>query len=210
MILSILMCTIPDRESMFVRLFNEVQRQCAYMQTVHPSLGRIEVLVDSSPKFLEGGPSIGAKREALVKRAAGKYLCFLDDDEQIAPNYVETLVRLCCKDCDVCTFKNMTKTDTYWTIIDMSLNYHVDDQANPNYTTRRRPWHVCPVKSVYAKMVHFPNTNYGEDAAWMNKVLEFCTTEAKSEAVIHQYNHSSKVSEADKITQHEAANNSSV
>lgn len=203
MILSILMCTIPDRESMFVRLYNEVQRQVSYMQTVHPSLGRVEVLVDSSPKFLEGGPSIGAKREALLKRAAGKYLCFLDDDEQIAPNYVEVLVRLCAKDCDVCTFKNLTKTDTYWTIVDMSLNYHVDDQASPNFVTRRKPWHVCPVKSVYAKMVHFPDTSYGEDAAWMNKVLEFCTTEAKSEAVIHQYNHSSKVSEADKITQHE-------
>lgn len=203
MILSILMCTIPQRSEMFGSIYNEVMRQVGYMQTVHPSLGRIEVLADSSPKFLEGGPSIGSKREALVKRAAGKYLCFLDDDEHIAPNYVEVLVRLCAKDCDVCTFKNLTKTDTYWTIIDMSLNYHVDDQANPNYTTRRRPWHVCPVKSVYAKMIHFPDTNYGEDAAWMNKVLEFCTTEAKSEAVIHQYNHSSKVSEADKITQYE-------
>ncbi len=199
MILSILMCTIPERSMMFVALYNEIQRQISYMQTVHPSLGRTEVLVDSSPKFLEGGPSIGSKRQALVQKATGKYVCFLDDDENIAPNYVEVLVRLCYKDCDVCTFRNLTKTDTYWTIIDMSLNYHVDDQANPNYTTRRRPWHVCPVKAVYAKMVHFPDTNYGEDAAWMNKVLEFCTTEAKSEAVIHCYVHSSTVSEADRI-----------
>lgn len=203
MILSILCATTPDREPMFTPLYNEVMRQITYMQTVHPSLGRIEVLVDDSPRFLDGGLSIGAKREALLKRASGKYLCYLDSDENIAPNYVEVLVRLCSKDCDVCTFKNLTKTDTYWTIVDMSLNYHVDDQASPNFVTRRKPWHVCPVKSVYAKMVHFPDTNYGEDAAWMNKVLEFCTTEAKSEAVIHCYVHSSKISESDKITQHE-------
>lgn len=197
-ILSILIPTIPERGEMFTKLYNEVHRQIAYMDTVHPSLGRIEVLIDDSPRFLDGGLSIGKKREALVKRAEGKYLCFLDDDESIAPNYVETLVRLCQFNADVCTFRNISKFDDYWMFVEMGLKYQ-NDQASSNFMIRRRPWHICPVRSSFAKMYSFQDSSYGEDANWIEKVLSHCTTEAKTETVIHQYNHSSKTSEADKI-----------
>lgn len=196
-ILSILIPTIPERRPMFVKLFDEVFKQITYMDTVHPTLGKIEVLIDDSPRFLDGGPSIGKKREALVKRAEGKYLCFLDDDEGIAPNYVETLVRLCQRDADVCTFRNITKTDTYWCVVDMGLKYP-NDQASPDFTVRRKPWHICPVRSYFAKLHEFEDSNYGEDFTWMVKVLAHCTSEANSRSIIHQYNHG-KHSEADKI-----------
>jgi glycosyltransferase involved in cell wall biosynthesis len=201
-ILSILIPTIPQRANMFTELFNEVHRQIAYMDTVHPTLGRIEVLIDDSPKFLEGGLSIGKKREALLKRAEGQYLCYLDDDESIAPNYIETLVRLCAQGADVCTFRNLSKMDTYWMIVDMSLNYKTNDQATPSFIVRRSPWHINPVKSHLAKMYAFEDKSYGEDYSWFEQVLKHCTTEAHTDAVIHQYNHG-KHSESDKITAHE-------
>lgn len=196
-ILSILIPTIPERVEMFTKLFNELHKQLEYMNTFHPTLGRIEILVDSGARFLDGGLSIGKKREALVKRAEGKYLCFLDDDDSIAGNYLETLVRLCIQDQDVCTFRNFSKMDNFWMLVDMSLDYQ-NDQATPSHIVRRSPWHVCPVRSKYAKRYPFPNTNYGEDWAWLSQVLKDCMTEAKSEAIIHQYNHG-KHSEADKI-----------
>lgn len=182
---------------MFTSLYNEVMKQIAYMDSVHPPLGKIEVLIDDSPRFLDGGPSIGKKREALVKRAEGKYLCFLDDDESIAPNYIETLVRLCQFNADVCTFRNVSKLDSYWMVVDLKLKYP-NDQATSDFMIRRKPWHICPVKSEYAKLHSFEDSNYGEDFSWMERVLAHCTTEAKSESVIHQYNHG-KHSEADKI-----------
>ena len=203
MILSILIPTIIKRRKMFTKLYNEIQAQLQYMETFHTTLGEIEILVDSSKSFLSGGLSIGKKREALVGRAQGKYLCFLDDDEGIAPNYLEVLVRLCQGDADVCTFRNISKFDNYWMIVDMSLHYPDNDSATPTYMIRRRPWHICPVKSEYAQRHHFEDSNYGEDFTWMHRVLAHCKTEAKSEAVIHQYNHSKETSEADKITQHE-------
>jgi hypothetical protein len=197
-ILSILIPTTPDREPMFTPLYNEVMKQISYINTFHPSLGRIQVLVDDSKRFLDGGLSIGKKRESLVKRAEGKYLCFLDSDDCIAPNYVETLVRLCQRDTDVCTFRNISRTETFWFLVDMGFHYP-NDQANPNFTVRRRPWHICPVRSSFAKLHSFPDTNYSEDFEWMHKVLTLCTTEAKSEAILHEYRHG-KHSEADKIT----------
>lgn len=192
------MPTIPERGAQFTELYNEVMKQVTYMHTVHPSLGRVEVLIDSRPKFLEGGPSIGAKRDALLQKSSGKYTCQLDDDEWIAPNYVETLVRLCYTNPDVVTFRNLTKTDGYWTVIDMSL-HHEDEEASPDRIIKRGLWHVCPIRSSYAKLIPFPDTNWGEDAAWIAKVKGYCQTEAKTDAIIHCYQHSSVKSEADRI-----------
>lgn len=201
-ILSILIPTLPERHSLFIELYGKLWRQIYHVHTNHTSLGEIEWISDDSPSFLNGGLSIGKKRESLVKRAEGKYLCFLDDDEDIAPNYVETLVRLCQHNTDVITFRNLTKTDHYWTIVDMSLNYIVNDQANPKFITRRKPWHICPVRTEFAKLYEFDDINYSEDSNWMEKVLKHCTTESHTDAVLHQYNHSKINSEADKITNH--------
>jgi hypothetical protein len=201
-ILSILIPTIPSRLKIFGDLFGEVLNQVEALEIDHPSLGFVEVLYDDSPAFLDGGPSIGRKREELVKRATGKYLCFLDDDESIAPNYVETLVRLCQEDKDVITFRNISKLDNFWMVVDLGLA-NENEQATHDRMINRRPWHICPVRSDYAKLHTFEDISYGEDWKWFEQVLNHCRTEAKTDAVIHQYNHSSKHSEADKITQHE-------
>jgi glycosyltransferase involved in cell wall biosynthesis len=198
-ILSILTPTIPERRKKFNKLFTKLAIQIYDLQKNHPTLGEVELSYDDSEKYLNGGLSIGKKRESLLQRATGKYVCYLDDDEDIAPNYVETLVRLCHQDKDVVTFRNLTKTAYYWTIIDMSLNHRTDEEANPNYIIRRKPWHINPIRSVLAKMHSFEDTNYGEDAAWMNKVLKHCLTEAHTDMVLHCYNHSSSKSESDKI-----------
>lgn len=169
------------------------------MHTVHPTLGRIEVLVDDSKKFLDGGLSIGKKREALLNKAKGKYVMYLDSDETISPDYVETIVRLCQLDRDVCTFRAIAKNDHYWTIVDMSI-YYENEEATPDKIVKRSAWHVCAIKRDIAQRFQFLDSNYGEDWTWMQRVLQHCYTEAKTNKVIFQYNHSSKHSEADRIT----------
>lgn len=196
-VLSILIPTTPDRSEMFTRLHKELSRQITHCQTVHPSLGKVEVIVDDSKKFLDGGLSIGRKRGSLVQRANGKYLCFLDSDDKISPQYVESLVRLCHHDRDVITFRNFTRLESYWTLIDMSI-FYPNDEASPRFTTRRKAWHICPVRSAFAKMFSFPDTNYSEDWAWFSQVLTMCTTEAKTNEILHEYHHGIH-SEADKI-----------
>lgn len=186
---------------MFTSIYNEVMKQIAYMDTFHPSLGRIEVLIDDSPRFLDGGPSIGGKLNTLLKRSDGRYVCVLHDDDWIAPNYVETLVRLCQHNADVITFRNITMLDTFWITVDMSIHYP-NDQASPMVEVRRMPWNICPVRADFAKEIKYPESNYGEDASWMKDVLAMCTTESHTNAVLHQYRHG-KHSEADKIMQHE-------
>lgn len=201
-ILSILIPTIPDREKSFGHLLTKVIVQGDDLERVHPTLGKVEILWSSTDSFLNGGPSIGKKRQALVEQCKGKYLCFLDDDESISPNYIETIVRLCQLDCDVVTFRSIAKMDNYWSVIDMSLKNNEDEEATPDRIVKRKPWHINAIRSEFAKLYEFPDTNYSEDALWMKNVLYHLESEAHTDAILHQYNHSSKTSEADKITRH--------
>lgn len=200
--LSILMPTILDRVEMWSKLFNEVNRQIALAETLWPHYGEVEVIVDGGAKFLDGGLSIGKKRESLVNSANGEYLLFLDDDEWIAGNYIETLLRQCQYDVDVCTFRSMAKLEQYWTVIDMSLLHDVNEEAHPDRIVKRRPWHINAIKASIAKQFKFDDISYGEDWKWMEQVLTLCKSEAHTDAIIHEYRHG-KHSEADKIVEHE-------
>lgn len=192
------MATTPDRSDMFNKLFAELTSQVLLMKQYHSTLGAIQILVDDSKGFLEGGLSIGEKRQCLLDKAKGKYICYLDSDDWIAPNYLEALVRLCQSDMDVCTFKNMTKTSGYWAVINMLLGVDNED-ATPSKTVMRSPWHICPIRRSIAIRHSFPKTNYGEDWEWLNEVLKECETEAHSQMILHEYRHGVH-SESDKIT----------
>ena len=195
--LSILICTIPERKEIFDRLYQKITLQNIECRRVHKTLGRAEVLYDDSKRFLDGGPSIGEKRQELLDRAKGLYICYLDDDEDVSPDYVETLLRLVWEDKDVCTFRSLVKLSNNWALVDMKLG-NPNEQINPETITLRPPWHVCPVKREFSQIVRFTDSNYGEDWVWFEKVLEQCKTEEHTDKIIHNYNHGAH-SEADKI-----------
>jgi hypothetical protein len=157
-----------------------------------------------SKKYLEGGKSIGQKRNELVQMAHGKYLCLLDDDENIAANYVETLYRLCLQDKDVCTFRAIVKTDYYITVINMTLNNQSNEEVSPEKIIERTCWHICPIKSEIAKSEQFnPELNHNEDWDWLQRIIPKLSSEAHTNMILTQYNHSEKESEADKIFKQE-------
>jgi glycosyltransferase involved in cell wall biosynthesis len=199
MILSILIATIPERYPVFIRLLNDLMRQVYRMNNEHPTLGMVEIIFDDSVKFTEGGKSIGGKRNDLRQRATGKYSIFLDDDEVVAPNYVETIVRMCQKDADVVTFRVLFKSDHYWSVLNLSLENKKDEQANPDDIIQRRVWHVCAIKTDITKKEHFSEINHNEDGDWLKRIIPLLKSEVHTDAILLQYNHSEENSEADKI-----------
>lgn len=199
-ILSVLIPVIPKRYEQFMRLLNELQKQISFMHNNHPDLGLVEILFDNSPAFLDGGKSIGGKRNELRQRAVGKYSLFLDDDEIVAPNYIETLVRLCQEDKDVISYQCFFKCDSYWAILNMSLANSVNEEANPNGLVQRTIWHVCAIRTeITAKENFNDELNHNEDFSWIEKILHHCHSEAHTNKILLQYNHSEQNSEADKI-----------
>jgi hypothetical protein len=206
-VLSVLIPTTPDRQPQFERLYSKLSGQVDNMQRDHPELGSVEILYDDSKRYLEGGLSIGEKRQGLSERAMGEYTCFLDSDDDPAPDYIETLARAAMSKKDVISFKAIAKMDNFWAVIIMSLAHAGNEQLRPGFVLRK-PWHICPIKSEIAKSEKFNALNHGEDVDWLNRIWPKLKTEQYLSSILTQYNHSEKNSEADKIYRHEERNNS--
>lgn len=197
--LSILIPSIKERGLQLERLLDELYRQRNKVYQSHPILGKVEIIFSVTPKFIDGGMTVGEKRQSLIELADSNYLCFVDDDEFIAPNYIEEMLRMCYEDKDICCFRSLMKCDTYWAVIDMDINHKFNADATPEYITLRRPFHVCAVRSEIAKQFKFPSINNAEDWAWMEQVLTKVETQAKRNIILHQYNHSALTSAVDQI-----------
>lgn len=196
--LTILIPSIPERHGKLVKLRTDLYNQRDALK-IHPTLGEVEILFNDSESVNNGGISVGAKRDKLMRQAQGEYLCFIDDDELPSPNYLEALLRLCQLGADIVTFKSFYKCDGYWGVANMSLHHPTNEQATPYGEFKRRPFHICPMKSSIAKNCSFPDINNAEDWAYMEQVLAKCTTEVHTDQILHQYNHSSLTSAVDNI-----------
>lgn len=184
---------------MFTSLYTTLLKQVELVKEFAP----VEILVDNDKEFLNGGKSIGEKRNSLVQDASGKYLCFLDDDDIVAPNYIETIVRSAMEsEVDSYTFNSLFKNDYYFAFIEMSFMNKENEQASPNGIIKRTLWHICPILSSIAKTEKFSNINSAEDWEWVERILPKIKTSEHINMILHQYNHYNDVSESDKILQH--------
>ncbi len=80
--LSVLVCTIPERFDKFNALLRK-------LNLLSFNLG-VEILHDNSPK---GTKTIGGKRNDLLNKAVGEYVCFVDDDDDISDDYFTEILK---------------------------------------------------------------------------------------------------------------------
>jgi len=196
--LSILMATIPERADLFRAIYQKTQDQVDFCNRKHPTLGGAEILIDDREKFTITGITVGKKRNDLLQRATGEYICFLDDDDDISPDYVETILRLAENNRDICTFNSFFVCDSYWALVDMRMG-HDNEQATPDRIVKRQPFPICAIKTSIARQFTFPDINNAEDWGWMSQVLTKARSESKSHRILHQYKHSAKTSAVDAI-----------
>ncbi|MBS1586680.1 MAG: glycosyltransferase family 2 protein [Bacteroidetes bacterium] len=78
MILSILICTLPQRAAMFEELHNMLQKQIEGKP--------VEILLNG-----EGGTT-GAKRNTLLQQAKGEFIAFIDDDDMVHEKYMDLVL----------------------------------------------------------------------------------------------------------------------
>ena len=81
--ISILIPTMKAREKLFKQVLAEVRKQIADVPEI-----RVEVLWESD----NGELTLGQKRNVLMDRCGGKYHCFVDDDDVLAPDFLRTFV----------------------------------------------------------------------------------------------------------------------
>jgi glycosyltransferase involved in cell wall biosynthesis len=189
MILSILIPSIPSRiESHLIALISELEAQINALN--NPSEVELLIVCDNKRR------SIGYKRQALLDIAKGDYVCWIDDDDIVKPNYVAELVNGCKQDVDVVTFKQ-------WVIINrgipmgltFELGYEKNDEPSLN-GFKRPPWHVCAWRRSIAIEGKYPDSMYGEDWEYLKQIIPLAKTSHHIDDYLCVYIYDDAITEA--------------
>ena len=172
--LSILIPSLASRAPLLARL-----RACLARQG---RASEIEILTDVD----DGQATTGAKRNRLVARARGAYLCHVDDDDLVAPDYLDAILAAIAENPGV---------DAVWIrgqrrIVDgeeagvLPFDYGCPPSANGRVSDDGTLWrsagHLCPIRAAIAKATPFPELTVGEDLRWANAVAPKIRTSARA------------------------------
>ena len=131
--------------------------------------------------------TVGAKRNMLLDAARGEYVCFIDDDDSIAPDYVarihDTLVKAHKADppVDVITFGQRATIQPQGIVHECS--YSLEHWRNRKPEERRQlsqtqqpgvfawsgpPAHTMVWRRAILDGLRFPEKQFGEDVDWVD------------------------------------------
>lgn len=183
---SILIPTVPNRLTTFYpRLVTSLQEQIKTRDDIE-----ILCLYDNKKR------TVGQKRNALLNLAQGEFLTFIDDDDRIAEDYIESIMNTIyanpTADCivfDCITTINVTEKTTYSKYSKDFQYSEVGDQW------RGKPAHTMVWKSSIAKKHMFPNINNGEDINWVVRACQEIKNEVRIDKVLYFYDFNSKNTE---------------
>ena len=190
--LSILIPTIKEREQQFKKLYNRLQRLVSHYED-------IEIVYNDAPRYDEpNGLTVGEKRQSLVDAAYGKYILFVDDDDDVMDWIIKELYPLLDKDVDVINANVDAYIDGKLHVIDQSIYNNIEQLSLG--VTKRKPllMSVYNRESLIKSGAKFPSINNGEDAEWAKQMN--LKTEIKVNSVWHVYKFSSTNTVASKAT----------
>lgn len=150
----ILVVTIPHRHEQLCGLLAEFSRQWM------PGLG-VRVFRDN----LEN--SVGAKRQRLLESSQADYVSFVDDDDEVAPDYVARVGLALRSNPDYVGFAvRLTLNGSPWKPANHSLQYH--GWSETDHVLLRDISHLNPIKRRLALLARFDQHGggYGEDGRW--------------------------------------------
>jgi len=171
--LSILICSLGNRSALLGRLMERIESQ---------RTSELEVLVDVD----DGQKSIGSKRNALLQRATGDYVAFVDDDDLVSANYVKKILEAVNNNPDCCGMEGIyTVQGTNPRKFIHSIQY--TSWFEQNGILYRNPNHLSPVRREHALATMFPEINHGEDRVYSERLLSRLKTETYIEGPIYHY-----------------------
>lgn len=153
---SILILTMPERAPLLSRLLNCLAPQVEKFPDV-------EIVTKTS----RHKQSVAEQRQEMLNNAAGEYVNFIDDDDMVPDNYVET-IRPLLDGVDYIGFPvNIYRDGTFF-----GVSYH--SPIYKKWQSHRMCWfrdisHLNPIKrdiALKAKM----EGGYGEDYRWANEL----------------------------------------
>lgn len=181
--LSILIATVPSRlETFYPKLIKNLSKQIEKRTDVE-----ILGFYDNKKR------TVGAKRNDLLNLAQGEYLTFIDDDDRVSDDYIDSILNTIIEnptaDCIVfdciTTINGDTSNPTY---SQYSIKHdYIEFEKNGRKEWRGKPAHTMVWKSSIAKKHAYQAKNYGEDIEWVKRACLDIKNEVRIDKTLYFY-----------------------
>jgi hypothetical protein len=158
--LSILIPTMPGRETSLKRLTESIHEK---MARICPDI-RYEIRIG----FDNREWTVGAKRQALLQAAEGKYVAFVDDDDEITNAYMEDVASTIKGKYHVMRLRGQISQYTFTHSVENKL----DAPMARGEVFLRPPNHLNPMMTDIAKLISFKDAYRGEDLEWTIRMAQ--------------------------------------
>lgn len=182
--LSILICSLFKRRNYLQRILSIIDKQIKDRNDV-------ECLTNTD----DGMKTVGFKRNQLLESAKGDYICFVDDDDLVADDYVSKILNALTTNPDCVGIEGIiTVNGQNPKKFIHSLQY--TDWYEKDGVYYRNPNHLSPVKRDFALQAKFPNDkSFGEDKDYSMRLLKYLKTEVYINGPIYFYQYNENSSE---------------
>lgn len=176
--LSIMICSLHARSEMLLALLAVLEPQIT---------DAVELLIDLD----RGEATIGAKRNRLLERAAGDYVCFVDDDDQVTEDYVALILQALDHKPDCVGFVLMYYEDGRLkgrAVHSLRYQRYADRRLpGKGMYYERTPNHLNPIRREIALQVRFPESNRGEDTSFAQRIRPLLKSESFIDCPLYRY-----------------------
>lgn len=158
--LSILICTLPEERSI-----NKLARLRSILQ---PQIAKVYDQVEVRHHEAGRNMPTGTKRNQLIDNCEGDYFCFVDDDDILAPTYVEDILKALESNPDCVTFNGWMTTDGKARVdfvIKLGEKYEARDGKYYRF-----PNHLAVMRKEKVKNVKFEDIWMAEDYRWSKQI----------------------------------------
>lgn len=149
--------------------------------------------------------SVGAKRNRLLDLATGTHLAFVDDDDEVAPDYIDSILAGLADrpTTDIlCFYQLCLLVETgvkRWCSYSLGFEYEQGVVMDPGVMIptgdewwRGKPAHTMVWRAAIAKSCRFPEKNFGEDVDWVAQACGLARTECHIHKVLYTYKFDSR------------------
>lgn len=151
---------LPKRAECYNALMQELNKQIA----VNNAQDKIEIITETD----NGENSVGKKRNNVLDKARGEYVCFIDDDDMITDIYVSKTLKALESKPDVVELVGYLPKYNLPFIHNLNCGGHFRKDG----IQFRTPNHLNTIKTSIARRVRYPEISHGEDQDYSHRLWD--------------------------------------
>ena len=179
--ITIAICTVTERVDNFLpKIVTKLHTQAL----LYPN---VEILYIGDNKKRP----TGTKRNDLANIAQGKFIAYVDDDDDVSEDYVGFLSSAAKDDDDcICFRARYYENSKFRGIVDYSIAYEKDTNKKGLY--ERLPNHTTAIRTELIRKLKFKDIYIGEDSDLAKRLRPYLEKEAYVNAILYHYYYNTK------------------